>query len=249
MSTETSLTERWLWLIVSFGITLLVVGVRLAQDLAQKRDGSPALPRLITPKSPWIQLLRFLYTVGIPALALLWRGALTERGLGLKPIHWTAAVASNWTSWAADIGWACALSLGTGAVLWLGNLSRTQQTPPSNDIARNQTPPQIQHRPDIALREALFHQVHWAFYREPFVLLWGAPVGAWLGLLLVALEAIINPIHWSALRSPARGRILIIRIGIAIMSTMLYIQTQNLWVAILADAALGWGLGQQADSA
>lgn len=238
MRTETSLTERWLWLIVSFGITLLVVGVRLAQDLAQKRTGSPASPRLITPKSPWIQLLRFLYTVGIPALALLWRGALTERGLGLKPIHWTATAASNWTLWAADIGWACALSLGTGAILWLGNLSRTQQTPP-----------QIQHRPDIALREALFHQVHWAFYREPFVLLWGGPVGAWLGLLLVTLEAIINPIHWSALSSPARGRTLIIRIGIAIMSTMLYIQTQNLLVAILADAALGWGLGQQADSA
>ncbi len=236
MSTETSLTERWLWIIVSFGIALLAVGVRLAQDLAKKRTGEPATPQPAAPSSPWIHFLRLLYAIGIPALALLWRGALTERGLGLKPIHWTAAAGSNWTAWAIDLGWACALVMGTWIILRLGNLSQTQ------------TPLNIRRRPDVALREALFHQAHWAFYREPFVLIWGITVGAWLGLLLIAIEAIVNPIHWNDLRSPTRGRNLIIRIGIAIMSTMLYIQTQNLWVAILADTALGWGLGQPADS-
>lgn len=237
MSTETSLTERWLWLVVSFGIALLATGVQLAQDLIGKRATPSTPPRPAVTIPAWtIQFLRILYAVGIPALALLWRGALTERGLGLKPLQWTAAEASNWTAWAADIGWACAIALGTGVLLWLGNL-------PRNVVAAK-----IQQRPDIALREAVYHQAHWAFYREPFVLLWGVTVGAWLGLLLVAFEAIINPIHWNNLRSPARGRNMVVRSGIAIMSVMLYIQTQNLWVAILADAALGWGLGQQTDT-
>ncbi|MBN2005256.1 MAG: hypothetical protein JXA21_18000 [Anaerolineae bacterium] len=238
MSTETSLTERWLWLVVSFGIALLATGVRLAQDLVNKRDPFSVRAHPTNPQPAWlIQSLRMLYAVGIPALALLWRGALTESGLGLKPIHWAATDASNWTAWISDAGWACTLALGTGLILWLGNFTRAQ------------TPPKIQHRADIALREAVFHQAHWAFYREPFVLLWGVKVGAWLGLILIAFEAIVNPIHWNELRLPSRGRNLLIRTGIAIMSVMIYIQTQNLWVAILADTALGWGLGQQAEQA
>jgi hypothetical protein len=86
--------------------------------------------------------------------------------------------------------------------------------------------------------------VHWAFYREPFVLLWGLSLGTWAGLLPVAFEAGINPARWDDLRVPPHGRDLLIRVGLAIVGALLFLETQNLWLAILMDAVVGWRLGQ-----
>jgi len=101
----------------------------------------------------------------------------------------------------------------------------------------------------VALREAIYHQAHWAFYREPFVLLLGVGLGTWAGLIPVAAEALVNPARWTDLQSPARGRDLLIRVGLAVLSALLFIQTQNIWLAILADTGLLWLLGQTQETA
>ncbi len=236
MNTETALLERWLWLATSLGLAMLAGAVGWFLGRPRSRGGAPHFPGQTLLANPWlIQPLRLLYAVGIPALAFLWRGVLTPSGLGLQQFFWDndqvlEMAAGNWDNWVRDIGWTFALAGGFGLMIL---------------IADHTTRSHIAYRRfDIALREAVYHQVHWAFYREPFVLWLGTGLGAWGGLALVAIEAFFNPARWTDLQSPARGRGFLIRVGLAVLSTLLFIQTQNLWLAIIADTMLGWLLGQ-----
>ncbi len=245
MSTETALLERWVWLNVSLVIALLASALRwfLERPHLQERlraNTSPAPYRAVW-DMPWIiHPLRLLYAVGIPAVALLWRGALTPSGLGLKPFFWAAdqtlsSLSGSWHSWVRDLGWTCAFAGGFWILVTLADRTVKRLSPPR----------ETRHNLSAALREAVYHQAHWAFYREPFVLLFGVGMGAWLGLLPVAGEALLNPARWTDLQSPTRGRDLLIRVSLAVLSAMLFIQTQNIWLLILADTALAWILGQK----
>lgn len=246
MSTETALLERWVWLNISLVIALLASALRwfLERPHLQKHLG---LDAALTPYHavwdiPWIiQPLRLLYAVGIPALALLWRGVLTPSGLGLKPFFWAAdqAASGNWDTWVRDLGWTCAFAGGFWVLVALADRA-----------TRHLSSPHTTRRSlGMALREAVYHQAHWAFYREPFVLLLGVGMGAWAGLLPVAGEALLNPARWTDLQYPTRGRDLLIRTGLAILSAMLFIQTQNIWLMLLADTGLVWLLGQKHETA
>jgi len=238
LNTETALLERWLWVIASLGIAMLASAIRWIvverprlSAAAPQKSPSPTLF-----DQPWfVHPLRLLYAVGIPALAYLWRGVLTPSGLGLQQFFWSDGqtldmAPGSWDNWVRDIGWVCALACGFWAIIRLADhLTHTTG---------------VQHRPGIALREAIYHQVHWAFYREPFVLTLGIGLGTWAGLLPVVIEALVNPARWTDLQFPDRGRDLLVRVGLGVLSAMLFLQTQNLWLAILADAGLVWALGQ-----
>lgn len=245
MSTETALLERWVWLNVSLVIALLASALRwfLERPHLQRHfrpNAIPALHRAVW-DIPWIiHPLRLLYAVGVPALALLWRGVLTPSGLGLKPFFWAAdqtlsTLYGSWDSWVRDLGWTCVFSGGFWVLIALADRTARRLSPPR----------ETRHSLSVALREAVYHQAHWAFYREPFVLLLGIGMGAWVGLLPVAGEALLNPARWTDLQSPTHGRDLLIRMGLAVLSAMLFIQTQNIWLMLLADASLIWLLGQK----
>jgi len=245
LSTETALLERWVWLNVSLVIALLAGAFRWFLErphLRRQLHTSPSLtPYRPVWEMPWIiHPLRLLYAVGIPAIALLWRGVLTPSGLGLKPFFWAAdqtlsSLSGSWHSWVRDLGWTCAFAGGFWVLIVL-----------ADRMAKRLAPPHVtRHSLSAALREAVYHQAHWAFYREPFVLLFGVGLGAWLGLLPVAAEALLNPARWTDLQSSTRGRDLLIRVGLAILSAMLFIQTQNIWLMALADSTLVWILGHQ----
>ena len=249
MSTENALLERWVWLNISLVIALLASALRwlLERPHLQRHlhtNNSPTPYRPIW-DIPWIiHPLRLLYAVGIPSLALLWRGVLTPSGLGLKPFIRAADQAlstgpGSWDTWMRDLGWTCAFAAGFWVLVALADRTTGRLSPPRT----------TQRSLDVALREAVYHQAHWAFYREPFVLLLGVGMGAWAGLLPVAGEALLNPARWTDLQSPTRGRDLLIRAGLAILSAMLFIQTQNIWLMLLADTGLAWLLGQQHESA
>jgi len=241
VNTETSLTERWLWLTISLGIAILAIGIRQVSDLLDKQAKSEPMKHRALFDIPWIiQSLRMIYAVGIPAVALLWRGTFTERWLGLKPMPWASDASSqlpatHWESWFKDIGIAVGIGFAAWLILAWGEREANQKA---------NAPLIVQHSFGIALREAVYHQVHWAFYREPFVLLWGLNIGAWAGIIPVVIEAGLNPERWLDFNSLPRGRNLLLRTGMAIVSIILYLQTQNLWLAILVDTALGWTLGR-----
>ncbi|MBN1486897.1 MAG: hypothetical protein JW981_04595 [Anaerolineae bacterium] len=242
--------ERWLWLIISIGLSLIVSWVswilHQIAGLTAPDDNALLLPKLQTwldnidqwPASGYIwQALRIVYALGIPTLALFWRGALTEKGLGLQKMPWNTLIeqpADNLANWATDTGWAIVIAAIAGSVGWW---SQRRHTMPTTSLI------QPEHDLGIAVREAIYHQVHWAFYREPFVLLWGMETGTWIGLLPVVFEALVNPRLWKCLNNPAHGQDVLNRATLAIVGTLLYLKTQNLWLALIVDTGLGWFWG------
>lgn len=219
MDAKLLITERWLWLEVSLLVALAAGWGRWYW----RRRGHPVLPWM---SSLW-QVLRLFYALGFPAALLLWRHGLSERFFGLKPLSAGPVV------WTRDLAW----TLGIGLATWL--------------ILRylaHSSPLPRRHDGTVALREALYHQVHAAFYREPFVLLWGIGQGSWLGLLPLAFETLLDPNRWSDIDDDARSWNLLMRLTLLLSGTLLYMQTQNLWLMLLMDACVAWLIGQGATS-
>ncbi|MBN1876668.1 MAG: hypothetical protein JXA33_20750 [Anaerolineae bacterium] len=261
MNTTAALLERWFWLAVSLVLALFTIIVRWILEQPESRFAEQLAAWRTRPEADWIiHTTRMVYALGIPTLALFWRGVLTERGLGLKPWPWTKDAASFliqygqntarpseiiWEMWVQDLGWCLLFATAFGFIIKMSDLTvlRMQKTASGRQPANSPSYTPATRESPHALREAIYHQVHWAFYREPFVLLWGVAQGAWLGLLPVAFEALINPPWWKKLRSPTHSRDTFIRIGLAVLSVLIYIQTQNLWLAILTDTILSFILG------
>ncbi len=239
-TTTAALLERWLWLAISLILALFAIAIRWIAERPESRFREAVATWERDPRIVWaVHTLRLLYAVGLPAFVLLGRGALTERGLGLVPLPlgWhddPARAQALWLTWTRGIGRTCALM----AVGWLIFRAAGHTLRRAAGVTFT-----VRHDLPAALREAVYHQVHWAFYREPFALLWGTARGAWLGLIPVTLEAALNPKRWEELRSPHRNRDLLVRVGLAVLGVLLYIQTQNLWLAILADTLLSWAVG------
>lgn len=229
------LTERWIWLIGSLCIAIVASWITWG---FRKTDGPSPEGQPLS-----YQVLRLVYAVGIPAIALLGRGALTTKGLGLQALPWNPPPSSNphhISDWVSDIGWALFIMSSAWVIIAISEHQAKQNDNPCISYHRNL---------GIALREAVYHQVHWAFYREPFILLWNMNIGTWAGLLPVTIEALANPKHWTHPQATTQHRNLLIRATLAVISALMYLKTQNLWLAIAVDAGLGLILGQQYSTA
>lgn len=237
------LHEGWLWLGGSlFGAIAWVNTLWLIGHLYPR--AADKYPKLF----PHIfQLLRLLYYVGIPFAALLWgQDALVTRVFGLQPLAlpsgegelYGSAVALNWRDWAGDIGWAvllAALACGVMGAAWL-TYRRVGGTHAIWPIKGSDSPP------SLLLREAVYHEVHWAFYRNMPAVTLGTYWGAWCGLGLVALEALLNPAWYSDLANPAMAPERLMRSSMAVISTLLFLMTENLWLAILVHWLVSWAV-------
>ena len=237
--------SRWDWLLVSLALGALGSLIRWLVD-RQIASGPTvavgvweALDRILG--SSWLmQALRIIYAVGLPAAALFGYRALSARGLGLKPLpapdieHLLGTLdLPTWTDWARDLG----VTIGIAAFFWLVVLAGDRAARRWATVAL----PQRTNGCLAILREAVIHQAHWAFYREPFVFTWGPAVGPWLAALLILVQVLINPLFWERRRAPGApaGRPPLIRAGIFVASTLVFLQTQNLWMALLLDLLVG----------
>ncbi len=230
--------ERWVWL--GGSLLLAVVATQAAWWLRRWGKSQAQVDRLVS--SPFFPLLlqatRLLYAIGLPFAALVWgHDAVVGRLLGLQPL------AANWTDWARDVSWAVGLGFAAWAVLAAGWWAVRRAGSDSEPIY-------IPASAWLLLREAAFHEVHWAFYRNaPIVALWatmgaarGTYWGTWAGVGLVALEAALNPWYRSALGDNSRRPAKLVRAGLSTLSAALYLETGNLWLAILTHWAVTWGL-------
>ncbi len=237
----TTLEERWVWLIGSIILGVFASWMYWLFLTPHEKATSWSIQWQRWPGHEWVeQGMRLLYALGIPAAALLWRGALTERGLGLQPLlllSETADIAAqraNWRDWLLDISWTLGIALATGLIFGLGAYQQRNQ---------HQRNGSVRHDVGRSVREAVYHESHWAFYREPFVLLWGRAIGSWAGLLPALIEMLLNPQRWDELHTHDRGRDLLLRGALAVMSALIFLQTQNSWCALGADIVLGYALG------
>ncbi len=228
------MADRWLWLGGSVLVALLSTWIAWSLRRQPWVQGLKASPFF----SPLLQLLRFLYYVGGPFAALLWgRDAVVERRFGLAPLPLLLGPSLSpeerlqlWMDGVRGLGWAVFLGVAawiTLVVIWwaAGRRSDGKTVPLSLSIP-------------TALREAFFQETHWMFYRNGPSVVLGNYWGTWTGLGIVALEAVLNPWWWEALREPEKRPLTVVRTGMAVLSAAFYLQAANLWLSIL----LHWGV-------
>jgi len=251
-------SEGWLWL--SGSLLLAVLCTNLAWFFRQPRPG--AIGEFVTHLvawrfSPWLlQLLRLLYYIGVPFAALLWgHDAVVGQLLGLQqfdlPISGGkevgADIAANWLDWAHDVGWAVALGVGAWGLLALGwwayrrALVTAGMTSGKGDMVTGANSSGW-----VLLREAAYYEAHWVFYRNAPTLAAGTYWGVWIGLALVALETMLNPTWHRDLVDPQRAPARLLGGALAIISGVLFLLTQNLWLAVALHWGVSWGLATSA---
>jgi hypothetical protein len=180
------------------------------------------------------QALRFLYYLGIPFTAAI-NGLLRADLMGISGTDWVDGQSAQgflWEDWAQGIGLAAMAILAMSGVWFAGRLlsGRSGLTP-----ATERSPAPTWQR----LLDLIYDQIHWAFYRSgPILWLVDPYWGTFAGLGLVLLEAMLNPaLRWALKDSHTAGPILI-RLGMAWISALLFLVTRNIWLTIAAHLAL-----------
>jgi hypothetical protein len=244
--------QPWFWLGGSLLLALLATWTMWWLERAKERDlriasflDGPVFPILV-------EIGRLLFYLGVPFAALLWgRDAVIGRLMGLQPLLAlnglagdpapAAEVAANLADWVRDVGWTAGLGAAAWAVLALGWWT----------VRRGTNPPRLDDgllSGAVGLREAAYHEVHWAFYRNAPIVALGPYWGTWAGLGLAALEAVLNPFWRAGLRDADRASLPLLRAGMAFVSAALFLKTGNLWLAILVHWGVLWGLSATANS-
>ena len=85
----------------------------------------------------------------------------------------------------------------------------------------------------ILLREVIYLQTHWAFYRSVAVLFLGNYyAGTFVGFLLVTLEWSIDPAWRADLSLPRRSVSVLLTWSLAFVMGIIFLFTRNLWLLV-----------------
>lgn len=171
------------------------------------------------------ELARWLYYLGVPWGTLM-LGYNTMRALGVWGMDWFAPAPVF-----------LALTLGAAAaIFWVWRpYVQVEHLHAIDESGWNWA----RHMVEIVYQEA-----HWAFYRSGPILWLGdnAYWGSLFGLMLVLLEGVSNPqvrAHW---RDVTRADAPLWSGSLAIISTLIFIYTQNAWYCLLVHLVLDQGL-------
>ncbi len=233
------------WLVVSFSLYALAAQLawQLRWSLQNARNDPDSHPehnqglwRLLDwPFMPWLeQAARFGYYLGIPFLAAT-SGAIGADLLGIRGSEWVAGKSFQGflrEDWAQGAGLATVSVLAICSV-WLASrlLARRQELVP--------LPTRLPGSAWQRLLDALYDQIHWAFYRSgPILWLDDVYWGVFAGLALVLLEATLNPNHRWSIQDPETAAAPLLRLGIAWSSALLFLATRNLWLTMAAHLAI-----------
>jgi hypothetical protein len=174
------------------------------------------------------QFLRLIYFIGVPYAALL-TGSLASIDMGLTGaggsiLGWSPA---EWLR-----GLSTALMLGAIVLLPIGLASR--------QIARAGQPLGTDDRSAGAvIVDAIYAEIHWAFYRAaPLILLGDVYAAAIFGALLVGVEWIVVLIRNGLNPAPEERQMWLRRGVLLALSATLFALTQNVWLAMLAHMVL-----------
>ena len=219
--------ESALWVVFSIGLYALAVD--LAWHYRRPRPGGRLGQWAETlkkwPHSRWLmEAVRFLYYIGIPYAALL-RGVVLPRLMGLTHLDWVkgiglgTALGGGTFLLLALIGWWYARAI---AALPLSARQRWGESL-GNDSTNGW----------ILLREVIYLQTHWAFYRSAAILfLDNQYAGVFLGFLLVTLEWSINPAWRANLSLPRRSVNTLTRWTMAFVMAIIFLFIRNLWLLV-----------------
>jgi hypothetical protein len=217
----------------------------------------------------FLQLLRFAYYVGLPfclllngdaverslrrflgfgiPLSFLMRGVLLPRAMGLGGL--------TTSEWFAGVGVGIALGLGAFFLIALGwwywirsvrKLPWEQATSPGAGASVGESAVIASPLPSqawwVILWEAIYAEMHWAFYRAgPIVLLDHYYAGVFLGFLILNLEWWTDPAWRHSWGSVGQRRDVVLRWSLAFVMAIIFLFTRNLWLAIPLHWAIEMG--------
>ena len=240
------------WLLASLSVAIVATNLAWLASRPIRKRGSQQIATLagILAALGWL-LVSLFFLLPPPAA---WRfGALSPRLMGLTGIDWVKGLG-------AGAPLAC-LIVGLLIFGWLvyrhtlpGDRSRTR----SERIGATLRAP---------LDSALL-QWHWAFYRALAIALLpiatgalakneillplekqlaAAPLywGSWLGLVVIALEWVLDPFARAELHRPGRREIALLRVVLAVATTALFTLAPNFWLLLFCHLAVetviaGW---------
>jgi hypothetical protein len=186
-------------------------------------------------------MLRFAYYLGIPFLAAI-NGLLPADLLGISGSDWGDGQGIQgflWEDWTRGLGLAVVAILAAMAI-WL--TARLISRRAGLVLMTRGLPGPLWQR----LLRICYDQIHWAFYRSgPILWLNDLYWGTFVGLALILIEAAVNPALRWALKSPETAGPPLFRLGMAWISALLFLATQNLWLTISVHLVLAALLGEK----
>jgi hypothetical protein len=213
-------------------ISASIVGYTLAAHIAwaQRTPRGGRLGRFSEWwQTKWIgrglsELARWVYYLALP-WATLMLGYSTMRALGVQGMDWLAPV--------LNLG-----ILATGAavvIVWVWQPYARAEHPHAVDESGWNWARHI--------IEILYQEAHWAFYRcGPILWMGDFYWGSFFGLLLVFIEGWSNPTVRANVRDIPRADAPLWSGSLAIISTIVFIFTQNTWYCLVVHLLLDQGL-------
>lgn len=220
--------RRALAIVISLSIVLYACAANLAWANRSPRPGR--IGRAITwAQTAWLpralgELARWLYYLALP-WATLMLGYNTVRALGVWYVDWLGQLVS-----------AVMLALGAAIVfVWVWRpYTRVEHPHAVDESGWNRA----RH-----IVEVFYQQAHWAFYRSgPILWLNDFYWGSFCGLALTLIEGWSNPKVRANVRDITRADAPLWSGSLAIVSTILFIFTQNTWYCLAAHLLLDVGL-------
>ncbi|HTP09998.1 MAG TPA: hypothetical protein VMP08_17195 [Anaerolineae bacterium] len=208
------------WTLASMTVAVLAILLVGATQLARLRATTGG--RFLE------QFLRLVYFIGVPYAALL-TGSIASIDMGLTGaggsiLGWSPA---EWLH-----GLSTALMLGVIVLLPIGLAGR--------QIARAGQPLGLDDRSAGAvIVDAIYAEIHWAFYRAaPLILLSDIYTAVLFGVMLVGVEWIVVLIRNGLSPSPEERQSWLRRSALLAVSAALFALTRNVWLAIILHATL-----------
>ena len=204
-----SLLDQCIWVALSVGIAILAgVMNAYAKQMVQRTPADKKWLAIL--RTPWfIDTLRLLYAISIPALALFFSGILSYRGLGLKPFPWSQQSSEGqtlWLTWQQDFEKTVVVCGLTYLILNMGLRSAGS--------SKNNPRPGLLTATLSGLQESIIDQVHWTFYRELCIRIWGIARGSWIVAIPLSVELFLNPATWTRLKDQRGINSLVVNCGI-----------------------------------
>jgi len=236
--------ELLLWVLCS--IFLYGLATNLPRYIRPKPRGRAGAFLTAVARSSYTPLVveacRCLYFLGVPYLALT-RGVTSPLLMGLWGPDWFRP------SWFEQLALGTVLAVGALLLLLWGWRHWLLASAPFRRQGKLGRDYYFQRQLLAApwgwgpiLLEVLYLEMHWAFYRSATIRLSGAYHGVFAGFVLVAAELLLNPVVREDLSISHRNGETLTLLATALVVSIIYGFTSNLWLCLLAHLGIQFGL-------